>query len=151
MKNLTKAVLVIVSVAIILSFVYLQLEIENLTHKTSPVITPSPSEINGETGNYTFIVYKWQGGNVTRDMLGEYASVRGAIRTDLVFTYTINSDGGLVAYNGIAGVGFNIAFSQFEEDLTKNSHGWTKTNETITLPIGLYGSDQGTNYAYLFS
>ena len=144
MKRINKKALV--------AFVVVIIGIAGILALSNSVNTPSSKLPSNEaTANYTFAVYRWQGGNVTRDMLDEYASVRGAIRMDLLFTYRINSTGGIVVYNGNVGAGFNIVSSQFETDLTKNTHGWTKTNETVNLPIGIYCSDQGTNYAYLFS
>ena len=147
MKTTTIVLLVLVSLSLVFSVASFIIIITNpnISHITA---TPIQSPIQ-PTANYTFVVYRWQGGNVSRDTLDEFAAVRGPIRMDLVFTYRINSAGGMVAYNQDSG-GFNIVSSQFEADLTRDTQGWTKTNETVTLPIGIYGSDQGTSYGYLF-
>ena len=90
-------VFVIIGISGILAYVTFSgaQNIQSQNQQLAP--TPNQTSGNQQTANYTFIVYKWIGGNVTHDMLYEYAGVRGAIRTDLLFTYQIDTTGGLAS------------------------------------------------------
>ncbi|PVX24145.1 MAG: hypothetical protein CW716_10725 [Candidatus Bathyarchaeum sp.] len=107
------------------------------------------TDVDG-TAEYTFIVYRWWNGDVTRNMLNKVYAGRSVILAPLLFTYRLNSTYGMAAYYPYFGQGFSTVTSDFEKVLTEITEKWTKTNETARIPYRVYQTTDHPEYSYLF-
>jgi hypothetical protein len=126
-------------------------EVEStLQEHAEPEQSKSETTNTDGTAEYTFIVYRWWNGNVTRDMLNKVYAGRSVILAPLLFTYRLNSTYGMAAYYPDFGQGFSTVTSDFENVLTEITEKWTKTNEIARIPYYVYQTTDHPEYAHLF-
>jgi hypothetical protein len=109
-----------------------------------------PTANTDGTAEYTFIVYRWWNGNITRSMLNKVYAGRMVVLAPLLFTYRLNSTYGMAAYYPGYGQGFSTYTSDFEKLLTEITEKWTKTNERARIPYHVYQTTDHPEYAHLF-
>ena len=107
--------LLVISAGVLVGFVYLQDEINQLKTE-APTPTPAPSSVPFRA--ITFTIYRWWEGNVTLDMLYEYEAGEFIYPKPVLCTYELNSTAGWVAYYVYASPHVFVSSSTFEEILT---------------------------------